>query len=969
MSTSTAFPRAVRCALLTSAAAAAATLYVHDVHAAEEPEIIQEVVVTGSRIGQNVNLISSSPVTQINAEQLALTGITRVEDVLKDLPQVYQSQGTGQSNGATGTATINLRNLGDQRTLVLVNGRRLPVGSPIQGGDGADINQIPGALIERVEVLTGGASSTYGSDAVAGVVNFIMVDDFEGIKLDYQLAGYRHKNDNEKMRGLISGRGFVVPSGTGTDGNINDVSLIIGGNLNEGRGNVTAYATYRDVKAVTQGGRDYSGCSLNSAITNCAGSATMPTGLFSDFDQDFFTVQGDQFVEWDGSLYNFGPLNYWQRPDQRFTAGALTRYEVNEHVQTFGQLMFMDDRTVSQIAPSGNFFVTDSISCANPFLSAQQFQVLCADEGLTVNDVREGFFIGRRNVEGGPRQQDLRHTSYRAVFGVRGDFADTWRYDVAGQYSEVSMENTYLNDLSTTRIIRALDAVADPVTGQPTCQSVIDGSDPSCVPWNIFQTGGVTPEMIDYLVLPLFARGTTDQTVFTAYVAADLGKYGLQVPSAATGLEIVFGGEYRKENLEFNPDQGFQSGDGAGQGGATIPVAGGYDVTEWFMEARIPFVEDAPFARALALDTGYRYSDYSTGQTADTYKAALSWSVTDDIKFRGSFQRAIRAANLRELFQPQGLNLFDMDSDPCGGAIDPATGLVESGRTLEECARTGVTAAQYGSIPHSPAGQYNFLQGGNVNLDPEESDTVSFGFVFSPTFVEGLTVTVDYYDIDVTKAIDNLDSEFVLNRCLDTGGAQFCDAVVRGTAGSLWIGTAGFVVGTNVNTGFFAVTGYDAQVDYRLNVGRLGDLAFSSVATFIDSWEEQQVQGEPVEDCEGNWGRVCGFPTPKFRNQLRITWHTPWNVTASLNWRHIGSVDDLSASQVHLGARDYVDLAGTWEPTEWATVRLGINNVFDKEPPLAGNNAGPSINGNGNSFPGLYDALGQYLFGGLTLQF
>ncbi len=559
-----------------------------------QDQIIEEVIVTGSRI-QNTNEASSSPVIQVNADELLFRGVVRVEDVIKGLPQVYSSQNAGQSNGATGTATINLRNLGAEHTLVLVNGRRLPSGSPIQGGIGADINQIPGAFIERVEVLTGGASATYGSDAVAGVVNFIMVDDFEGVKLDYQFSQYVHKNNNDKIQQIILDNGYPAPTGTVTDGEINNMSLVIGGNLADGRGNVTAYATYRDIGAVLQGSRDYSGCALSNDGTTCFGSSTIPQGRITDFGilsgqglPSFdFMVQGTDFVPWTGTTYNYGPLNYFQRPDRRYTAGAFGHYEINRHNEAYSELMFMDDRSVAQIAPSGAFFITDTLNCDNPFMSGQQRTAICGDYGLGPEDDQVAY-VGRRNVEGGPRRQDLRHTSFRGVFGMRGNINNVWRYDAFLQYSEVSMENTYQNDLSITKIARALNAVPDPVTGEPVCQSVVDGSDPDCVPWNIFETGAVTPAMIDYLVLPLFARGTTDQIIYSGYLAANLAQYGMRLPWAGTGIDIVFGGEYREENLEFDPDIGFISGDGAGQGGAALAVQGALG-RYWFAGAGFRF--------------------------------------------------------------------------------------------------------------------------------------------------------------------------------------------------------------------------------------------------------------------------------------------------------------------------------------------------------------------------------------------
>ena len=302
----------------------------------EAPVRLEEVVVTGSRI-HIPNLASASPIYHIDAEALAFQGNVRVEDTLRILPQVFSTQNAGISNGATGTATLNLRNLGTKRTLVLINGRRMPAGSPIQGGIGSDINQIPGALIKSVEVLTGGSSATYGADAVAGVVNFLMVDDFEGVKLDYQFSQYQHNNDSARWQGVVRDAGYSPATGSTWDGDVSNVSLVMGKNLGR-RGNVTVYGTYRNIEAVFHGDRDYSSCDLIKSLTACGGSATSPQGTFSDFGalgarglESFdYKVEGHQFVPREGTLYNYAPTNYFQRPDRRWTAGLFANYEVHE---------------------------------------------------------------------------------------------------------------------------------------------------------------------------------------------------------------------------------------------------------------------------------------------------------------------------------------------------------------------------------------------------------------------------------------------------------------------------------------------------------------------------------------------------------------------------------------------------------------------------------------------------------------
>lgn len=955
-----------------------------DANKKADNQTMEEVVVTGSRI-QNPNIISASPITVISAKQIALQGTVRVEDMMGNIPSVQIEQGTGQANGSTGTATVDLRGLGAQRTLVLINGRRMPAGSPLQGGVGADINQIPAALIKNVQILTGGASATYGSDAVAGVVNFIMKDDFEGVQVDGQYSIYQHDNRNTRIQNIVKNAGFDYPDGSVSDGNMNNFSLIMGGNLDSGRGNVTAYVTYRKVQGVSQASRDYSACALNSTVTGCGGSGTSPSGTFSNFGGDplhpyniDYTVQGSNFVPNDSS-YNYGPLNYFQRPDTRYTAGVFAHYDITDKVQAYMSVMGMDDSTVLQIAPSGDFFVTDTISCANPLLSAQQLNALCTSHGLSATDVQKAY-IGRRSVEGGPRQQDLRYDSYRGVFGLRGNFNDTWRFDVYGQYSTVIMANTYYNDLGISKIKKALDVVSTPnltattagqvtplghalpAPGTPICQSFLNDTDYNCVPWNIFQTGAVTKAMTDYLALPLYARGSTAQQVFSGYIEGNLGDYGIRLPTATDGVDLVLGAEYRQEDLDFSPDSGFTNGEGAGQGGATLPVHGSYNVKEYFTEANIPLVQGKAWAQDINLDVGYRFSDYTvdaagspTHQT-NTYGIRTGWTINDNIKVRASYQRAVRAGNIRELFTPQGLNLFDMNEDPCGPSKTA---------TAAQCANSGVTAAQYGNVPDSPAAQYNFLQGGNPDVKPEKADTYSFGFVLTPQFLDGMVLTVDYYNIKIKDGINNLDPKFILNQCLTAD--ELCNFVKRAPSnGNLWVGsnvqTSGQIISLNNNLSVEKVDGVDISGDYTLNVGDMGSVNFHDVMNVVTKHDIKQTATAAPEHCKGAWhGLSCGYPNPAFRNVLRTTWNTPWNVGLSLNWRHISKVKDLDGDK-NLGARDYFDLTGTWDVNSSVMLMVGANNLFDKTPPIAGDGAGPSLFGNGNIFPGMYDALGRYMF-------
>lgn len=936
-----------------------------------EEAFIEEVVVTGSRI-QRANLVTSSPVQQLDAEQIAFTGVTRVEDALAALPQISLDQSSGQAIESIGTATLELRGLGSSRTLVLMNGRRLPTNSPNDTESGADINFIPRALVERVEVLTGGASSTYGADAVAGVVNFIMIDDFEGVKFDYQYSGYRHDNSGNLVSRAAEDAGFDFARSTSTDGDTHDLSLIIGGNLEDGRGNITGYATYRDIQGIVQADRDYSACAVRSGLF-CLGSATNETGSFyfeNDGFSDIYNVQGSDFAAGLGPGYNFAPPSYLQRPDERWNLGVMGHYDLNENIEAYAEFMFMDTRSITQFGPSGIFFNTMDLNCGNPLLSDAQratiaFQGEFDDDGNPLGCVdpvgdpnqRVETIFGRRNVEGGPRFGDLRHSTFRTLFGVRGDINESWSYDASFQYAEVDMRNRNGNYISVARANNALDVAPD-----GTCLNSDGGN---CVPWNIFQTGGVTQDAVDYINQQYFERGTTDQLVLQGYIQGNIDEWTL--PSAESGLSIVLGLEYRDEGLTYQPDDAAIAGQVGGLGAALVPIDGDYHVTEFFTEASVPLVEGASWAESLVLDLGYRYSKYQpSGEDTHTYKAAVGWQIVPDIKVRASYQRAVRAPNVVDQFQPVQGTLFAMDEDPCGGVVN---GVSARGFTFEECARSGVSQAVWdaGGPADSPAAQYNSIIGGTTELVPEESDTYIAGFVWTPGFIEDLTLSLDYYDIKVTDAIDTIGEETTLLQCIENN--QFCDRVKRGQNDTLWLGLASSTNGIDAltqNIGFFQTKGLDIEITYTLGIGDAGTLLFNNVYGYVAEWNQQEFPGSEVQACEGLYGGSCVLPLPEHANRFSVSWATPWNVMLNLNWRFLDGVDQTQTSNpIDIDSQNYVDLAAEWKASENIALRFGINNLLDEAPPFVPQ--GVTARENGNTYPGIYDPLGTYWFASVTM--
>jgi iron complex outermembrane receptor protein len=938
---------------------------------AQSPAVpTEKIEVTGSRIPMQQNVESTSPISVISADDIKIDGVRNTENLLYNMPQVFADQGSTVANGASGTATVSLRNLGPDRTLVLVNGKRLPAGSPTYYA--SDLNQIPAPLIQRVEILTGGASAIYGSDAIAGVVNFIMRNNFQGVEGSVNYSFFNHKQDSA-IAEIVAGRAatnpsqFAVPDDASRDGQSTDVTLMIGDNFANNRGNATIFLGYKKDRPLQQNQRDYSACALgsNAAGFVCGGSGTAATGQFINLTSgDGFTVGGASGVRpfTSDDVFNYGPYNYYQRPSDRYSASAFAHYDVTNNVRVYGEFGFHDDHTVAQIAPSGMFGLQTTVSADNPLLTSAWLDAL----GLTGGGT-EDLLILRRNVEGGGRQADLRHTSYRGVVGIKGDIARNWDYDIFAQAGRVVYQQTYRNDFSFTRSGRAMDVVVDPATGAPACRSALDGTDPGCIPYNIWVPGGVTDEALAYLQTPGLSSGYTVQNIQGATISSDLGNYGIKLPAATSGVGVAFGLERREEKLHLDTDSAFSTNDLFGQGGATIGLSGEYTVREYFGEVRVPIIEGAPFMDLLSVNASYRFSDYDTGKETDSYGLGIEWAPNRAVKLRGSYQQAVRAANIIELFQAQGTNLYDNDADPCA----TATPL----RSAADCARTGVSAAQYGTILDNPAGQYNYLQGGNPNLEPETAKSYTLGLVLTPA--PNLSATIDYYTIEVEDVISNAPPVTILNQCLDTGDPTFCSRIQRDALGTLWL-QGSFIEATLQNLSKWKTSGVDVAVNWTHSLGRNGSLGLNFVGTYLQEFKQENIPGLGEYDCAGLYGNTCLLPLPEWRHKVRATWVTPWNVDLALTWRHFGKVllDTTSSNPLlsgtvnavdrELGRQNYIDLAGSWAITKNVTLRGGINNLFDRDPPLTSQ---VGTTGNGNTYPQTYDAFGRRIFMSVTARF
>ncbi|MEL0603196.1 TonB-dependent receptor domain-containing protein [Pseudoalteromonas undina] len=945
--------KAVRLALAFGAASTAAFSASSFAAEEESAEKVERIEVTGSRI-KRTDMETASPVQITTAEEIAVSGFTRVEDMLNSLPQLEASSTAFQSNGATGTATLDLRGMGSQRTLVLINGRRAQAGGIYT--QSADVNQIPASLIQRVEVLTGGGSSTYGADAVAGVVNFVMDDKFEGFAVDVGATAYQHDNDNDYIQGLMDDKDFDYPTGSsGLDGSSFDFSATLGGSFDGGKGHAVGYITYNKQNELRQGARDYSSCALNAAGTSCGGSGnavvpnfyvSSPTadGAFDWSDYDYWTLDGSGgFENSEGNLYNYAPINHFMRPDERHTFGLFADYEINDNFHPYVEAMFMRDRTTAQIAESGTFFNENyNIDFDSPLLTDQQRQDLTDRFGLTSGD-QFATYIGKRNVEGGPRADQLEHNSFRLVLGTEGEINDMWSYDAFVQYGSTSSSSAYINDFFGPRIATALSANGE------DCATT-DG----CIPYEVFEFEGITSEAAGSLTGTAILNGVTEQFIVGGYVT---GEFDFGLPSSDYPIAAVFGAEYREETFSRTADEVYAQGLLLGQGGTTKSLNGEYDLTEFYTEVSLPILEDAPFAKSIAVDLGYRWSDYSTSGAEPTYKLALDWNVTDDWKIRTSYNRAVRAANNGELFANQSTGLWG-GTDPC--ATDSPS------LSAAQCANTGVSASQYGNVSASPASQYNGFFGGNPDLDPEIADTITFGIVANP--FEGFNFSIDYWDIELEDAIGAINPEEIVTNCALTGDAVFCDNVQRTSgSGSLWIGD-GQVVATNVNLGKLHWEGIDLSANYDFEVAG-GILKANLIGTYMLSKEYDNIPGvSEAYDCVGTLDNSC-FAQPEWRHVLTLSYDmdTYWRATAK--WRYFGEVSDYSGddtlAQGGISSQSYLDLKASFTINEYTSLLVGVNNVLDKEPPLLGG----SLSTNANAIAGYYDTLGRYFHTTVSFKF
>ncbi|HEY4545677.1 MAG TPA: TonB-dependent receptor [Pedomonas sp.] len=931
-----AFRAVLKAGVATAIVASAAPAFAQDQGAS-----MDTIVVTGSRIARP-ELKASSPVAVVGAEEFKFSGATHVEEVLNELPQVVPSLTGASNNPGDGVATVDLRGLGEERTLVLVNGRRYVAYDEQQI---VDINTVPAALIERVDVVTGGRSAIYGSDAIAGVVNFVLKKDFEGAQ--------------------ISGNYRLNEAG---DGDTYTVDGVIGSNFADGKGNVTAYMSYSKRKAIMAGARSYTrtalGDSADGTQVEFAGSPAIQGSRVN------IPGLGWQKFDADGNLspyagnsdsYNFAPDNYLQTPNERWFVGAFANYEINDHFKVFSEFQYINSRSKTWLAPTPVSNENINIHIASPFLSDATRATLTGLDTDGDGYVRANL-SGRRMSESGGRIQEDDRNAFRALIGLEGEIAGNWSYETYYSYARNRNVQTQEGNISRTKFHEAVETAFD-ASGNLVCRSESARAN-GCVPLNIYGPGVASADGINYVTI-----GSSNLNKIESQVASFVVSNGELFDLGAGPAGIALGAEWRSEKGSYRPDTFLSSGDVIGFN-AGSPTSGSYNVKELFGEVVVPLLADLPFAQNVEFNGALRYSDYSNAVGSTwAYSAGLMWAPVEDITFRGQYQRAVRAPTVYQLFQGNAVG-YPAATDPCN--LDVA----KTNPTLNAtCAGQGLTPAQIGSGDLQAGTQIRTISGGNPDLTEEKADTYTIGAVIQPTFLPRFTLTVDYYNISIDDYISTPGTVSIIAACYGNSDSNYtpfdsslCALAPRDSAGQL-----NDVMNTRANLGELKTSGVDFEARYFVNVPfgveSEGRLDFRLTGTRLINWQLNTMASIPdlMIDCDGTFGLNCGDPMPKWRGSFRTTYSTgPFS--ASLAWKYVGKVNDdddtYDFAVEKVKSYSLFDLAFSYDVNETLSFTTGVNNLFDKKPPLMGDN-----NQQSNTYPSTYDVFGRQYFFSATARF
>ena len=981
---------------------------------------LDRVQVTGTRI-ERPNLNSATQVNSFNSEQIELSGAVNTAELLRTLPATGVSGITSTNSnffvGASGVNTLELRNLGEDRTLVLVNGRRFVAGLP--GSANVDFNSIPTEMIERIDVVTGGASAIYGSDALAGVVNVILKENFDGAVLSGQY-GISDEGDDETYR----------------------ASATVGSSFADGRGSAVASLTMsreEGVFARDREGRDTDGFSqvlfgIEDGPNDWQESIFPFYSSFSERGRIIVPGVGNRvFDERTGEVRPFvsanpdgSELDGFNRqrfraiavPTERFLFSSTVNYEVSEKLNFFFEGTYASTETQSELEPfplssedlfgdNAQQFVDDDgdgvfdrstfgISILNPFVPEgirAEARAGADFDGDGIQDIAdEDLVVGfvRRTTELIQRGANNNRQTARFVFGVDGAINDNWSYETSINFGRTTQSQRSTGQVNVVNMRYALDAIQLD-DGSIVCADEIARLQ-GCVPVNIFGQGSITPEMADYIRAPSSRQATVEQQVYNGFVTGDLG---FASPGAEDNVRVVLGGEWRVESSESIPDALSQVGLNAGN--ISPPVIGRYNVAEFFTELDIPLVQDAPFIEDLRVNLSARWSDYSTVGRTFAWAANAQYSPIESVRIRAQYAEAVRAPNIGELFQPLS-ETFEGGDDPCNGlTLDNGSpgflndindinsgvdGSTVGSATAQACIADPLVAARVerdGAVILSQSelqgvGGFN---GGNPDLDEETALTFTFGTVVTPNtgnrWIDNLNFSIDYYNIEIEDAIGGIGRQTSLNQCyVESGGvfdptSPFCSNIVRFANGP-FLGALNELNALQQNLANIDVTGLDVQASYGLDLNDLsnsnadlGRFDFTLTYGYLDSYEQEAFPGADIIDFAGSYGlfdHEVLFATVYNRGPLTIAYDVNW-----LPESRLGSTGaDLDRDVPEVFMQDVQVRYGFENNLELV---LGVDNITDEFVTFGG-----GFDATGTYTDGaVYDAIGRRYYAGVRLDF
>jgi iron complex outermembrane recepter protein len=935
---------------------------------------VEKIQVTGSRI-RSANAMSTSPISTIGEIEIKQQQQPEVERIIRNLPSALPGDGSNVNNGSGGAASINLRGLGRNRNLVLMNGKRMV---PFNTSGHVDTSSIPTALIDRIDLVTGGASAVYGSDAISGAMNVVLKNDFEGVEFETGHSRTAEADAFTQNASLTLGGNFDDDKGNAvmSIGWLNRDPLLLGqralGNLGIETATGAGYSNFLNGIAPTAPADPT--CGGPNSVESGGSTTTVPTRIA------LFGVPsvGGQFRDGGNigsncSVFNFNPYNYYQTPAKRYSATALARYNLNDEHTVFANVNYVTTSVDTQVAPSGIFGTYFWIPVANPFLNdqARGFLVNGANKAIANmnatnwRDVNNNgvvdsadylrLQIRRRTAELGPRSTGYDSDQFQFVTGVEGFLNDTWAYEVSAQHGQTKRIDVSAGYSNIANIANQLDA-----TNKTTCNN----GDSSCVPINLFGGfGTITEEMAQYARATAFIQTEYQQRVISGSINGPFDS--IVSPWADSPLSMSFGYEWRQEEAFSNPDECWKLAPASclgGAGGNQLPVGGTFQVNELFTEGKMSLIEDGFMTDTLELEFGYRHGNYNTIGDNGSWKLGLSWRINDQLVLRAMNNAATRAPNVGELYAPVTSGLDNATLDPC--SIKNAANIDATLRA--RCIATGMTAAQVGAVEDIVSGQINVFSGSNPKALPnaEDAKTTTLGFVWTPEFetVKRVNLSVDYYDIYVDGYIGTNTPQEVLDGCYVLGNQAQC-ALIRRDGGTLTSDISG-VEQYTTNLSYLKTTGYEVQYSFGFNLEKWGTVDFSGQMNHYIDVESLSSPTSQIIDCNGYFGTSCN-PQHETRANQRVTWNYE-DYSLGFMWRYMSDLDrspdeaaDTFEAFRHISSYSYIDMYASYQISESMKLNFGVDNLTNKDAPVVGGEASSTSWNSGNTFPSHYDMLGR----------